>query len=57
MLNLTPRQQISVGLALTLLMLLTRSHHWASIHSLPDASWAIFSCWACTCGRCGWCPR
>jgi hypothetical protein len=38
----TPRQQIAIGLALTLLMLLTRSHHWASIHSLPDASWAIF---------------
>lgn len=42
MLNLTGRQQIAIGLALTLLMLLTRSHHWASIHSLPDASWAIF---------------
>jgi len=42
MLNLTPRQQIAIGLALTLLMLLTRSHHWASLHSLPDASWAIF---------------
>ena len=42
MLNLTRRQQIAIGLVLTLLMLLTRSHHWASIHSLPDASWAIF---------------
>lgn len=42
MLNLTSRQQIAVGLAFTVLMLLTRSHHWASIHSLPDASWAIF---------------
>ena len=42
MLNLTVRQQLSIGAALTLLMLLTRSHHWASIHSLPDASWAIF---------------
>lgn len=42
MLNLTRRQQIAIGLALTLLMLLTRSHHWAGIHSLPDASWAIF---------------
>lgn len=40
--NLTPRQQVAIGLALTLLMLLTRSHHWASIDSLPDASWAIF---------------
>lgn len=42
MLNLTRRLQIAIGLALTLLMLLTRSHHWAGIHSLPDASWAIF---------------
>jgi len=42
MLNLTRRQQIAIGLVLTLLMLLTRSHHWAGIHSLPDASWAIF---------------
>ena len=42
MLNLTTRQQISIGLALVVMMLLTRSHHWASIHSLPDASWAIF---------------
>jgi len=42
MLNLTGRQQIAIGLALSLLMLLTRSHHWASIHALPDASWAIF---------------
>lgn len=42
MLNLTNRQQAAIGLMLTLLMLLTRSHHWASIHSLPDASWAIF---------------
>ena len=42
MLTLPRRQQIAIGLVLTLLMLLTRSHHWASIHSLPDASWAIF---------------
>lgn len=42
MLNLTSRQQILIGFALVVMMLLTRSHHWASIHSLPDASWAIF---------------
>lgn len=42
MLNLTARQQIAIGFVLVLMMLLTRSHHWASIHSLPDASWAIF---------------
>ena len=42
MLNLSARQQIAISLVLVLIMLLTRSHHWASIHSLPDASWAIF---------------
>ncbi|MFP5419383.1 MAG: hypothetical protein ACLGHA_09530 [Gammaproteobacteria bacterium] len=42
MLNLSTRQQIAIGFVLVLMMLLTRSHHWASIHSLPDASWAIF---------------
>ena len=42
MLNLSARQQIAISLVLVLMMLFTRSHHWASIHSLPDASWAIF---------------
>lgn len=42
MLNLSTRQQIAISFVLVLMMLLTRSHHWASIHSLPDASWAIF---------------
>lgn len=42
MLSLTPRQQLATGLALTLVMALTRSHHWATLHSLPDASWAVF---------------
>lgn len=42
MLTLTSRQQIFIGFALVAMMLLTRSHHWASLHSLPDASWAIF---------------
>jgi len=42
MLSLTPRQQLAVGLILTLVMALTRSHHWATMHSLPDASWAVF---------------
>jgi hypothetical protein len=23
-------------------MALTRSHHWATLHALPDASWAVF---------------
>ncbi len=39
---LTSRQQILVGIALALLMALTRSHHWATLHALPDASWAVF---------------
>ena len=42
MLNLSARQQIAISFVLVLMMLLTRSHHWAGIHSLPDASWAIF---------------
>lgn len=42
MFTLTSRQQYGIVAVLVLMMLLTRSHHWASIHSLPDASWAIF---------------
>ena len=42
MLSLTPRQQLTIGIALALLMALTRSHHWATLHALPDASWAVF---------------
>ncbi len=42
MLSLTPRQQLAIGIALALLMALTRSHHWATLHALPDASWAVF---------------
>ncbi len=42
MFTLTSRQQYGIAAALAVLMLFTRSHHWASIHSLPDASWAIF---------------
>ena len=33
---------LPVGLALAALMLLTRSHHFASAVHLPDASWAAF---------------
>ncbi len=33
---------LSLGIILTAIMLITRSHHLASIHHLPDASWAIF---------------
>ncbi|MDP2829395.1 MAG: hypothetical protein Q8O37_12415 [Sulfuricellaceae bacterium] len=39
---LSSRQQLAVGLIFTLLMAVTRSHHWATLSALPDASWAIF---------------
>ena len=42
MLSLPSRQQLAIGMALALLMALTRSHHWATLHALPDASWAVF---------------
>lgn len=42
MLNLSPRYQFIIGLVLVLLLALTRSHHFASLHSLPGASWAVF---------------
>lgn len=42
MLSLTSRQQLTIGIALALLMALTRSHHWATLNALPDASWAVF---------------
>lgn len=40
--SLTSRQQFAIGGALALLMAITRSHHWATLHALPDASWAVF---------------
>lgn len=42
MLTLSFRNQIIIVSLLALLMILTRSHHFASIHNLADASWAIF---------------
>lgn len=42
MLTLSTRNQIVIAALLTLLMILTRSHHFASVHHLADASWAIF---------------
>jgi hypothetical protein len=42
MLTLTSRQQLTIGVALALLMAVTRSHHWATLNALPDASWAVF---------------
>lgn len=42
MFTLSTRSQISIGLVLAALMIITRGHHFASLHSLPGASWAAF---------------
>ncbi len=42
MLTLQSRSQAWIGLALILLMAVTRGHHFASIDHLPSASWAVF---------------
>ncbi|WP_126453642.1 hypothetical protein [Sulfuriflexus mobilis] len=42
MLTLSPRNQIIIGLVLTLLMIGTRGHHFATLEHLPGASWAVF---------------
>lgn len=38
---LSPRSQLAIGLALALLMALTRGQHFATVN-LPSASWAVF---------------
>jgi hypothetical protein len=40
--NLNQRQQLAVGVVLAAFMAFTRSHHFAGLHHLPDASWAVF---------------
>ncbi|MDE2389378.1 MAG: hypothetical protein KGN35_09920 [Betaproteobacteria bacterium] len=42
MLTLSTRHQIAIGLLLAAFMIITRSHHFATMHNLADASWAIF---------------
>jgi hypothetical protein len=42
MINLSVRSQLTIGVALMLLMIVTRGHHFSSLHSLPGASWAVF---------------
>lgn len=42
MVALSTRNQAYIGSALALLMMTTRSHHFASLHHFPDASWAVF---------------
>ncbi|SEQ83234.1 hypothetical protein SAMN04244573_02340 [Azotobacter beijerinckii] len=41
MLNLSPRSQLVAGVALALLMVMTRGQHFATLN-LPSASWAVF---------------
>jgi len=42
MLTVSARNQIVIGLALATLLMLTRGQHFATLHSLPGASWAVF---------------
>ncbi len=42
MLTVSSRNQIIIGVVLGLAMAATRSHHFANVHHLPDASWAMF---------------
>lgn len=42
MLILSTRNQIAVGLALAALLALTHGQHFATLHNLPSASWAVF---------------
>lgn len=39
---LSQRNQIILTVLLVMLMIVTRGHHFSTIHSLPSASWAIF---------------
>ena len=42
MIKLSTKAQLAVGIALALLMAVTRGQHFASVENLPSASWAIF---------------
>jgi hypothetical protein len=42
MITIARRSQLAIGLSLALLMAATRSHHFAAMTHLPDASWAVF---------------
>ncbi len=42
MLMLSIRSQILIGAVLAVLLIATRGQHFASLHSLPGASWAVF---------------
>ncbi len=40
--TLTSRQPLLIGTLLILLLIATRDQHFATLHSLPGASWAVF---------------
>tara|TARA_Y100001936_G_scaffold254048_1_gene324052 strand:+ start:3562 stop:4140 length:579 start_codon:yes stop_codon:yes gene_type:complete len=40
--NLSVHNQFIIGMVLVLLMIITREHHFSSLHNLPGASWAVF---------------
>lgn len=42
MLTLSARHQLSIGIALIALLVATRGQHFATVVSLPGASWAVF---------------
>jgi len=42
MLTLAIRTQLIIGAALVLLLIVTRGHHFGSLHNLPSASTAVF---------------
>jgi hypothetical protein len=42
MLTLSIRHQMIIALLFAVLMIITRSHHFISLHNLPGASWAVF---------------
>lgn len=42
MLTLSTRHQFLIGIVLVLLVVATRGQHFATLHSLPGASWAVF---------------
>ncbi|MFP5349285.1 MAG: hypothetical protein ACLGHO_05530 [Gammaproteobacteria bacterium] len=42
MLTLSGRNQFVIGIALAALMVATRGQHFATLHNLPGASWAVF---------------
>ncbi len=42
MLTLSLRYQMIIALLLAVLLIITRGHHFVSLHNLPGASWAVF---------------